>query len=457
MANSIKSRIYADILEQMSGGELQKALTTTGDGAALLPYDLDPILHEELLKLQPLAVLMDIIEAGGKTHEYNVRSSHPMAWFEGEVTPQNNKNSVYARKSVQMKIQRIWGSVSGFAQAMDERFIDALATELEGSLEGMANILEYGFMWGAADDLIFTGDPYQYSGMIPRIFAYAPENIIDGGGNKITLDDLDAAIAKAVGFRGVRGDPKLWLMGTRMKQIVDGLQTKVQIPLTEVVLADGKIAMAAYDNIPILESDYIVPVATTTSPAATATAAAGGSLIDDEYFYVISSVTYYGEQVAGVEDSATTSATNNTVNLTWTADANAVLYMIWRGLATGNANLKLLDIIPALTYDGNGTVNGTVEAYADDGSIDTGAGATLQAIKPLSVGEQNILMVNYNSVRGAALLGKVDDMGRPTDRLFSFVELARVKDTFDYMLKGYLSARLVHPNLQALVRHVKLA
>jgi hypothetical protein len=148
MANSIKSRIYADILEQMSGGELQKALTTTGDGAALLPYDLDPILHEELLKLQPLAVLMDIIEAGGKTHEYNVRSSHPMAWFEGEVTPQNNKNSVYARKSVQMKIQRIWGSVSGFAQAMDERFIDALATELEGSLEGMANILEYGFMWG---------------------------------------------------------------------------------------------------------------------------------------------------------------------------------------------------------------------------------------------------------------------------------------------------------------------
>lgn len=451
MANTIKSRIFASILEQVQGGELQKALTTTGDGAALLPYDLDPILHEELLKLQPLAVLIDIIEAGGKTHEYNTRSSHPQAWFEGEVTPQNNKNSVYARKSVQMKIQRIWGSVSGFAQSMDERFIDALATELEGSLEGMANALEYGFMWGTADDLGFTGDTYQYSGIIPRLFDGAIGNVIDAGGNKVTLDDLDAAIASAVSFRGVRGDPKLWLMGTRMKQIVDGLQSKVQIPLMEVVLADGKITMAAYDNIPILESDYIVPVAVTTSPTVTATKGSGGSLADDEYFYVVSSITYYGEQVAGVEDSETTSASDNTVNLAWTADPNAVLYMIFRGLTTGNANLQLLDIIPAFSYDANGTVNGDIEVYADDGS------RTPIAIKPLSVGEQNILMINYNSTRGAAFLGKVDDMGRPTDRLFSFVELARVKDTFDYMLKGYLAARLVHPNLVALIRHVKLA
>jgi len=66
-------------------------------------------------------------------------------------------------------------------------------------------------------------------------------------------------------------------------------------------------------------------------------------------------------------------------------------------------------------------------------------------------------MVNYNPSRGAAFLGKIDDMGRPTDRLFSFVELARVKDTFDYMLKGYLSARLVYPNLLGMVRHAKLA
>jgi hypothetical protein len=445
-------------MEQVGGGEeLRKALLTTGDGAALLPYDLDPILHEELLKLQPLAVLFSVLEAGSKTHEYSVRSSHPQAWFEGEVTPANAKNSVYQRKSVQMKIQRIWGSVSGFAQSMDEGFIDALSVELEGSVEGMSNIIEYGLMWGAADDIGFTGDPYQYSGLIPRLFSYAPGNIIDGGGNVVVLDDLDQAIAVATGFRGVRGDPKVWLMGTRMKQVVDGLQSKVQIPLTEAVLADGKIVMAAYANVPILETDYIAPAATTTSPAVTGAAASGGSLIDDEYFYVLSSVTAYGEQVAGTEDSATTSTTNNTVDLTWTADAAALLYIVWRGLATGNANMKLLDIIPALTYDASGTVNGSVEAYSDDGSIDTGAGTTLKAIKPLSADEQSILLANYNPRRGGAFLGKIDDMGRQTDRLFSFVELARVKDTFDYMLKGYIAARLVHPNLVGMIRHVKLA
>jgi len=455
---TVKDRIYKNIMEQIGGGEeLRKALLTTGDGAALLPYDLDPILHEELLKLQPLAVLFSVLEAGSKTHEYNVRSSHPQAWFEGEVTPANAKNSVYQRKTVQMKIQRIWGSVSGFAQSMDEGFIDALSTELEGSLEGMSNIIEYGLMWGCADDITFTGDAYQYSGIIPRMFAYSPANIIDGGGNIVALDDLDQAIAKATGFRGVRGDPKVWLMGTRMKQVVDGLQTKVQIPLTEAVLADGKIIMAAYANVPIMESDFISPAETTTSPAVTATKGATGSLIDDEYFYVISSVTAYGEQVAGTEDSDTTETTNNEVNLAWTADATALLYIIWRGLATGNANLKILDIIPALTYDSAGTVNGSVEAYLDDGSIDTGAGTTLKAIKPLSAGEQNILLANYNPRRGGAFLGKIDDMGRQTDRLFSFVELARIKDTFDYMLKGYIAARLVHPNLVSVVRHVKLA
>jgi len=456
--NTVKERIYKDIMEQVGGGEeLRKALETTGDGAALLPYDLDPILHEELLKLQPLAVLFSILPAGSKTHEYNVRSSHPQAWFEGEVTPANAKNSVYARKTVQMKIQRIWGSVSGFAQSMDEGFIDALSTELEGSVEGMANIIEYGLMWGAADDIGFTGDPYQYSGLIPRMFSYAPQNIFDAGGNVVTLDDLDQVIALATGFRGVRGDPKVWLMGTRMKQVVDGLQSKVQIPLTEAVLADGKITMAAYANIPLMETDFIAPAETTTSPEVTATKGATGSLVDDEYFYAISSITAYGEQVAGVEDSETTETTNNEVNLAWTADAAALLYVIWRGLTTGNSNLKILDIIPALTYDGAGTVSGSVETYLDDGSIDTGSGALLKAVKPLSDGEQSIFLANYNSRRGGAFLGKIDDMGRQTDRLFSFVELARVKDTFDYMLKGYIAARLVHPNLVGMVRHCKLA
>lgn len=432
---------------------LRKAILDSSDAAALIPEDLDPILFEELLNLQPLAQLLDVAQAGGKTHEYSIRSSHPQAWFEGEATPMNQTKSAYARKTVQLKIQRIWGGVTGFSQAVTEGFIDALESEIAGSLTGMADLMEFGALYGTADDIGFTGDAYQYSGIVPRMFAYAPGNVVDAGGNKITLDDLDAAIAVAAKHRQTRNDPYLWLMGQRMKQVVDGLQTRVQIPLQSMELFDGKLTMASYDAKPILETDYTVPDDTSSSPTDLAAAEdnGAGSLAADQYFYNISSVTIYGEQVAGTEANATITGGSDAIDLTWTADANAVLYMIWRGLATGNANLQLLDIIPALTYDANGTVNGTVAAYKDTGA------KTPKAIKPLSTGEQNIILLNRDARKGAQFLGKVDDMGQQVGSAVSYVPLARVKDTYDYMIKAYLALKLPYPNLVAMVRHAKLA
>jgi len=430
--------------------ELRKALVSTGDGATLLPYDLDPVLHEELLLIQPLAQLLETIPAGGKVHEYRKRVSHPTAWFEGELTPQNPANSTYEAKMVTMKIQRIWGSVSGFQQAMSEAFIDSLETELFGSLEGMANTLEFGQMYGVSNDIGFTGDALQYTGFIPRIYAYAPQNVVDAGGDKITLTDLDSVISKAFGFRGAARDPRLWMMSKAMKLVVEGLQTRVQIPLRSLELYDGKLIMDSYADIPILETDYLKPATTSPSPTVSATAGAGGTLPDAIYKYRISSVTMTGEQVAGAQDTATTATTNNSVALAWTADANAVQYMIWRGVGAGA--FALLDIIPAKTYDSNGTVNGVIQAYTDNGSK-----TAIAEVKPLEAGEQMIVLLNRNPRRGIGLLGKVDDMGRPVDTLFRYVDLARTKDTYDYMIKGYIAQRVVYPELMGIVRHAKLA
>lgn len=431
--------------------EIRKALDTsaTNGGNNLLPYDLDPVLYEELLKLSPLAQMLDVIEAGSKTHEYTVRSSHPFAWFEGESTPANPSGSSFQRKSVQVKIQRIWGSVTGFAQSMDERFIDALATELEGSLEGAANLMEYSTIWGASNDVGFSGDAFQYSGILPRIFAYAPGNVIDAAGAKVTLDMLDQALSK-VTYRGTQNDVRSWFMGVRMKQIVDGLQTKVQIPLTQVQLADGKLVMAAYGRAGIFETDYVVPDATSTSPSNLAgTGAAGGSLTaSTTYNYRIASVNKFGEQVAAANVTASTAAGQGTINLTFTADPSALLYMIFRGASSTTHGL--VDIIAAKTYDANGTVNGTVSTYSD-----TGVKPVISQVKPLNAGEQNIVLANFNARRGASLIGKIDDMGRPLDNLWSFVELARTKDTFDYMLKSYNALRIIYPNLFSVVRGVK--
>lgn len=429
--------------------ELKKALTT-GNSPALTPDELEKTLYEELTKLQPLATLMGFKQAEGLTHSYNVRTAHPKAWFEGEETAPNAKRSTYARKSVQLKIARIWGSVAGFAQAVDEKFIDALAAELAGSVQGMSDLLEYGALYGTANDIGFTGDAYQYSGVLPRMYAYAPENVVDAGGDKVTLADLDAAIGKSAKHRQTRMDPYVWLMSQSMKQVTDGLQTKIQLPLQSVTIADGKVEMAAYGGRAILESDFVSPEADGTSPACTAVVAAGGALTAATYNYRISSVTAYGEQIAGTASANVVAATTNlSADLSWTADANAVLYMIWR--KTGSSSYQLLDIIPALTYSSDGTVNGTVATYSDEGALST------KAVKPLETGEQVIATFNLHPTRGAGFIGKVDDMGRQVESVMSFVELARVKDTYDYLLKSYLAAKVPYPNLASVVRHVKLA
>jgi hypothetical protein len=428
--------------------ELTKALTAANE-PDLQPYDLEAKISEELLNLQPLAQMLKVIQAEGLTHEYRLRTSHPQGWFEGETSVANNKNGAYTRRTVALKIQRIWGEVTGFAQAVNKKFIDTLATELEGSVQGMADLLEYGVLYGTANDIGFTGDAYQYSGILPRLYAYAPGNVIDAGGDKVTLDDLDAAIVKAASFRQVRNDPAIWMMGQRMKQVVDGLQSKVQIPLRSMELADGKIVMASYANRPIFETDYVAPDGSGASPTVTATAAAGGSLSDATWHYALSSITMTGEQVVGTSDDAATATTNNSVDLTWTHDDAAVLYMVWR--KEGSGAWMLLDIIPALTYDANGNITGNVETYSDEGT------RTPVAVKPLQAGEQMIVLANLNPDRGAALLGLVDGMGEKVQNLLSYIELGRRKDSYEYMLKSYHTVRCKFPNLFSCIRHVKLS
>ncbi len=429
--------------------ELKKALTAANT-PDLIPYDLEQTLYEELLNLQPLLSLMSFGQAEGLTHEYRLKTSHPMAWFEGEESTATNKQGAYTRKTVALKIGRIWGSVSGFAQAVDERFINALAEELAGSVQGMSDLFEFGAIYGAADDIGFMGDAYQYSGILPRMYAYAAENVVDAGGNKIELADLDSAIAASAKHRQTRTDPYMWIMGLQMKQVVDGLQTKVSLPLSSVTLQDGRIEMAAYGNRPIYESDYTVPESATTSPACTGTIASGGALAAATYKYRISSVTASGEQVGGTESSGVVASGGNLKGeLTWTADGDALQYMIWRKKDSGA--YQLLDIIPALTYSAAGVVNGQVESYTDAGA------KTPKAVKPLESGEQMIVTMNMNPARGASFIGKVDDMGRQVGNAISFVELARVKDSYDYFLKTYSALKLPYPNLVGCIRHAKLS
>lgn len=436
--------------------ELKKALeTTSSDGARLLPYDLNPVLYEELLDIQPLAMMLSILTAKTKTHEYRRKTGHPSAWFEGESTTGTVVNSTNEEKSLKMKIQRIWGSVSGFQQVMSEEFVDALALEINGSLEGMSNTLEFGVMYGCSADKAFSGDAYQYDGLLTQIYLNAAEtNVIDGGGDKITLADLDTTIEAISDYRGVARDNKFFLMSTSMKNIIDGLQTKVQIPLRSMELFDGKLTMGSYNEIPIVKTSYLKPLATTTSPTPVLTAStSGGTLSAQAYNYRISSVYLTGEQRGG--SAATTAATVSTatgsVALAWTADASAKLYMIFRQDG-GAGDYALIDIIAAKTYDSAGKVSGNVESYTD-----AGARARIEEVMPLETGEHMIILVDSNPERGAAIMTRADSAGQLQEQMFVYEELAKTKDSHDYMIKSYLGLRVVYPEMCAVLRHVKLA
>ena len=283
---------------------LRKALETTGDGAALLPYDLESYLGEELMKVQPLAELIPVLQAEIKTHEYNLKTSHPMGWFEGESTPANFKNGTYARKSTMLKIQRIWGSVTGFARSMDEAFIDAFTEELNGSLQGMADIFEFGILYACSGDtasLVMPSSTAVFSPTWPPVPLPTSSMLVVKRSPWPTWMQL---LRKLGAFRQSRNDPKLWMMVLQMKQIVDGLQTKIQIPLTSTVLNDGQITMANYANSPIFETDYVAPEAVSTSPADLAGVAACRWSLNASVKYRIASVTAFGEQVAGSASAA---------------------------------------------------------------------------------------------------------------------------------------------------------
>lgn len=434
--------------------QLQKALLqTTGSGVNLVPQDLNPMLVEYLGRLSPLYSLIAKKPAEGRTHEYTARVGLPSAWFEGEITTPAPAASTYERKSVQLKILRIAGGVSGFQQATSEKFINALESEIVGSMEGFANALEWSTIYGDA-----TADSYQFSGLdaFLRGDSVASKSVSAGGnildvGAVIDLSALDTMIDVAHATRAADRDQKVFLMSQQMISKVSGLQTRVnrEVPMVEF---EGGFRFASYRGIPVLPTSYLRPSGVTSSPAVTATKAAGGALADATYHYRIASVTETGEQIIGTASSATTETTNNTVNLTWTADANAMLYKIYRGTSATPADMALLGVIAAKTYNGEGGVSGTVAAYAD-----TGAKTPNTAIKPLNTGEEQIALVNINEMRGMHFVGMMSPLGERTDNFVSYIPLATRKSAFEYMVEAFMAAVVPNPTLHVVARRAKLA
>lgn len=433
---------------------LNKALmTSTGAGANLLPYDLDPIIGEYLGKVSPMWAALPKKQADGKTHEYTIRTAVPQAWFEGELATPAPATSTYKRESVQLKILRVAGGVSGYQQAVTERFVNALQAEVEGAVQGFGEMVEWAILHGN------KADAYQFDGLDALMAADATArksiatggNILDGAGSTIALSNLDSMIDAVNSYRIGGNDRRVFVMSNAMISKITGLQTRISRTV-QTVDFEGGFRMSTYRDIPLVPSSFVSPSSTTTSPTVTATAAAGGAMADGTYHYAIASVTATGEQLMGVTDDATTATTNNSVDLTWTADANAKLYRIYRGAAATAASMTLLAVIPAKTYDSEGVVSGNVTSWSDEGAL-----TPVAAIHPLTTGEESIYLVDLDATRGLQMFGMMSPLGERTDTFVSYIPLATRKSAFEFMIEGFMAPAAPYPVLHSVARRVKPA
>lgn len=433
---------------------LNKALMNTTDQSLLIPEDLSPIIRDLLEEEFPLWRLVQREQAQGPIHEYRVRATLPSAWFQGELANSDFRSASYTSREVRLKIIRSWGGVSSFMQKMSQKFVNALQEAIQTAVLGYANTLEWSILFGD-----YTADSFQTDGIVAQIMddTNATKTYANGGNvyhvnAALTLTHLDNILDRTAAYRGSAGDTRIIICSREMISRISGLQTRVTRDV-QTVTYEGGFTMTTYRGVPLLPSDLVAPNATTTSPTLSGSIGAGGSLPAATYYYAISSVTLAGEQKPSAATSGITSAsTNNTANLTWTADSTAKLYYIWRGTTSTVADMTLVKVIPALTYDSDGNITGATAAFADTGAYTLNASFT-----PLTAGEQMYVVNISGNERGVRIMGAVSPLGDPIEDYVTLTPLATINATIRFMIEGFMGFKVPYPTLNAIIRRAALS
>ncbi len=222
-------------------------------------------------------------------------------------------------------------------------------------------------------------------------------------GDTQTLNNCLMALSNARATRTFTGDGLTDAkIGALSPATVAGLITAINaLPGFHVadVQPDRMFSSAAIQ----IASGPLFPMPAVTSPAAAA--AAGGSLADDTYYYAIAQVDQDGNYgPLSAEVNATTSGTDNTVNLTWTVGTGASSFIIWKGTTTG-------------VYDHYQAVTGSTTAAASDtGANFTATGTPTAAGTGAAYGYITDQMVKLAQVAGlfSTLYDAVGAQANPT-------------------------------------------
>lgn len=419
---------------------IRKAFTSaTGVGEALVPEHLESVITNTLVRLVPELAIPVLKFDHQKFHEFirlNALPSAGSAMGESSTTP--TRNSTTARASVELKILKRKGAVTGFIQDASANFMDAQAFEMETHLQAFGNDLRSYMLYGNK-----TADAYTFDGLDTFISTYR-KNTAQGGTVPTSLSVLDDVIDHNMRKQG-SSHRRVFEMSPEMLSLFSRLYTQVRdnreaIRGTNVVEIDGGHRLQTYRDIPIVETTATRPVGQ-MGTVTVASAGSGGAIADDEWFFQVAPVTWDGEQRAFTEISETTSNAD-TITLSFSAYTDALYYKVYVGTVTNQLVLK--HIVSAFTYDGNGTITGSTTSIvfsADPTTAGSEVPTHMQNDIPLEGTALNPMEVIFfwdlDEYQGMGKLAYTNSAGSRYEGLATVEPLAKTDDNQPFLVKSY--------------------
>jgi hypothetical protein len=441
-----------NIYRQENKSLIRKALdSSTGVGGALIPEHLEKVITNTLPRLRPELAMITSKYDPQKIHSFNRLTALPTAdgaMGEGATTP--TYNSTYARATIELKVIRRKGAVTNFLQDTAKTYIDAAAAEMENHLIAHVYDVTTHMLHGNV-----IANPYAFSGW-DRFIATNRFNEAVGGAVPTNLEFLDEMIDLNMEKQGA-AHRKAFMMSPQMLSKISRLLTNVRVNqgLTGAGLSTvdipGGWRLAAYRDIPIIQTSQTRPKATMGTVTPT-TATVGGSIADAAHnYFKVSAITWDGETIASAEaDIATTGGNVSTLTLTWAAVTGAFYYKIYYATAaSGTGTEKLIKVIAAKNYDGTGTITTVVttvtlttvaaDTTAVTGSISTAMASDVPLVGTIANGDipENVYFIDLDEFQGMGGLPYTNSAGSRFQGLVTIEPLAKTDDNIPFLIKTY--------------------
>lgn len=458
---------------------IQKALTSAAASAEpLIPQHLEQIITNAVPRLSPTVALMTPKFDNQKLHEFNRMSTLPGAggaMGESAVTP--TYQPIYQRASVSLKVIRRKGATTNFLQDASKKNIDAAAANIEANVLAHVYDLENYIQFGNA-----SSNTYEFSGWDTFITTNRT-NLALGGVVPTSLKTLDDLIDANLEKQGMSHN-KAFIMSPQMLSKFSQLLTNVRLNQGMggfgTMDISGGWRLNAYRDIPIIVSSSCRPRVTMGTVVAT-TATTGGSIADSTtHYFTVSAVTKDGETLCFQVGALTTTGGNvSTATLTFTAVADAFRYKIYYHAST-QASAVLISVVPAFTYDANGTITGSTNNTINTNSIvysgadgavtsvllktvsaHTEVSTAMQADLPLkataSVSPEYLWLIDLDEYQGLGRLPYTNSGGSQFNGLVTLEDLARTDDFLPFLIKTYCAIADSYEATSAVIRGLRVA